>query len=221
MDSFFRNTNLTPLRGSDSAQRTQPSNGTNPDDLLLNMVSIIHPTTDVSDLSDVSDDPFQDMRNNYSYVDPIQLQNTMIASGSKLEQSDSLYYRDQGTYRKALAPVMASLMYAIQNNDAQGVYNALSKALELATGLQMKRGNAAGGDGAKIRGMEANIYKNILNDPNMVNLKNPQDAFQFMTQTIMWTQAGSLPDHMYNASQSVGASTFFMDPFAHFSSYNY
>lgn len=215
--SYYRSIALKTLTGSDSAQSTQSTNSTNPDDLLINMVD---PTTN-TDSSASSGDPFQDIRNNFMYVDPAAMENIMFQSGQRLEGSSSQYYRDQGTYRKSLAPIFGQLLRAIQSNDAQGVYNALSQALELSATLSMKRGNAAGGDGAKIRGMEANVYRNILNDPNMINLHNPQHALDFFNQTMMWTNGGSMPDFMFNMSQNLGGTTQFLDPLSTFPQYNY
>jgi hypothetical protein len=217
MDAIYRTASLRALSASDTAERTQSTNNTNPDDLLLNLVSTEDPITTET----ANSDQFQDMRNNYMYIDPSVMENIMRESGAKLEGSSSQYNRDQGTYRKALAPVFGQLLRAIQSNDAQGIYNALSQALELSTTLSMKRGNAAGGGGAQIRGMEANIYKNVLNDPNMINLKNPQHAFQFFSQIMMWTNGGSLTEFMFNMSQNLGANTQFVDPLSQLSNYNY
>ncbi len=131
----------------------------------------------------------------------------MLNNAKMLQFSSSTFYRDQGGYIESMAPIVNNLLSAIQNNDRNGVYNALSQALNLASSLKSKRANDTGfKDLVEEANTEKRIYQNILNDPNMIDLSNPQHAMQFLTQTMMWTNGGSLPDYMHNLSNSVGAN---------------
>lgn len=167
-------------------------------------------------------DPFSELRELYGQINTGQLQETMLNNAKMLQFSSSTFYRDQGNYIESLAPVVNNLLFAIQNNDRNGVYNALSQALDLASGLKSKRANNTGyKDLIDEANTEKRIYQNILNDPNMIDLSNPQHAMQFLTQTMMWTNGGSLPDYMHELSNSLGANTIFYDPKDTFSNYDF
>lgn len=195
-----------------------------------NEVEEIEETTDISEVEETTNsdlpvdetDPFGFLKDLYKQINPNQLEEVMLNNAKNLEFSSSNFLRDQGTYTRSLAPIFKSLIYSIQNNDKNGIYNSLSQALNLSSDLKLKRANNTGFKDLTERAKtEKNIYQNILNDPNMVNLNNPQAAFEFMTQMMMWTNGGSMPDYMSNLSSALGASTFFMDPTSVFSNYNY
>lgn len=174
------------------------------------------------DTTSNNSDPFSSSRELFNQINPYDLESSILNNAKSLLNTSSDFYRDQGNYLQLLAPTAANLLSCIQNNDSNGIYNCLQAALNLAADLKIKRAEKTGyKDLIEEAHREKRIYQNILNDPNMINLNNPQHAFQFLTQTMMWTNGGSLPDYMHNLSNTLGTNTIFYDPGDVFKNYDY
>lgn len=213
--------NVNNASSSEETTATTQTENSSPVPEPLNTTEIV-PITEEKPVENT--DPFSKLREQFQQINPSQLQDIMLNNAKMLQFSSSTFYRDQGNYIESLAPITANLLTAIQNNDRNGVYNALSEAINLASNLKLKRANNVNGYNKDLidnANSGRRIYQNILNDPNMIDLSNPQHALQFLTQTMMWTNGGSLPDYMHSLSNSVGANTIFYDPNSTFQNYNY